>query len=173
MQQYWYTVLSSVQLAQNKANFHWCLVTEIVEEDQITTSVRSPEAFIRHLLFTLQNLCFGIPHNVTIACFAFGCYCLLQQNQCNFAKLSAQRESESTSLLYVVYFHQKMGALHTIDKSKYYFLIFTTFHINCEEKRYCAKYSFDHRSINQSLNNGTLHFPLLFLLRTLQFHNLQ
>ena len=33
--------------------------------------------------------------------------------------------------------------------------------------------SFDPRSNHQSLNNGTLHFPLLFLLCTLQFSNLQ
>ena len=37
---------------------------------------------------------------------------------------------------------------------------------------YCTNYSFNLRSIHLSLKNGTLHFPLLFLLRTLQFHNL-
>ena len=32
---------------ETKAYHHWCLVTVIVEEDQINTPVSSPQAFIR------------------------------------------------------------------------------------------------------------------------------
>ena len=41
------------------------------------------------------------------------------------------------------------------------------------EKNIVQVISFNHRSNHKPLNNGTLPFPLLFLLCTLQFRNIQ